>query len=170
MRSALRHSAIVSTLAAAAVLLSGCSLLGLGEIERDASGQVLESTVIDSPDLLPGDCFSYIGDGTDLATVTVIPCTDDHTSKVLAEGQLTTEQVEAAGGLQNAVSGACDEPFTTFKTALTESGLKTKQQFFVSKQTVDEVEVQAYSCVALDPKAPEAAPTDVETGEAETTD
>ena len=170
MRSALRTSAAVSTLAAAVLLLSGCSLLGLGELERGADGQVLESTVIDSPDLVTGDCFSYVGDGSDLSTVTVTPCSTDHTYVVLAEGNLTTAEVDAAGGLQNAVSGACNDTFTTFKAGLTESGLKTKQEFLVSTQTVKKVEVQAYSCVALDPKAPDAAPTDVETGEAESTD
>jgi len=171
MRSALRPALAITALAAAAVLLSGCSLLGLGELERGADGQVLESTVIDSPELLPGDCFSYVGDGSDLSTVTVTPCSTDHTYIVLAAGDLTTAQVDAAGGLQNAVSGACNDTFTTFKAGLTEGGLKTKQEFLVSTKTVDEVEVQDYSCVALDPKAdPAETPTDATTGEAGSSD
>ena len=148
MKTVLRPLIASAALVTLAGVLTGCSLFG--GLERDDAGQVLESAEIKSTELLTGDCFSYIGDGSDLSKVTITPCADDHTYIVLAAGDLTTAQVDAAGGLQNAVSGACNDTFTTFKAGLTEGGLKTKQEFLVSTKTVDEVEVQDYSCVALD--------------------
>ena len=165
MKTVLRPIAATAALVTLAGVLTGCSLFG--GLNRDDSGQVTESSEIKSTELLTGDCFSYIGDGTDLSKVTINPCSADHTFKVLAEGTLTTTQVDEAGGLQNAVSASCAEIFTTFKTGLGD-GLKTEQSFLVSNETVDGVEVTAYSCVAVDPKS-DAAVSGV-APEEETTD
>lgn len=152
MNSALRPAAALIALSAASLLLAGCSLLGLGGLERGDDGQVTASSEVRSSELLTGDCFSYLGDGSNLSRVTIAPCSADHTHTVLAQGTLSPAQIDEVGGIQNAVSAECAEPFAAFKEALAE-GLRTKQEFLVSKRTVDEVEVQAYSCVALDPKA-----------------
>ncbi|MGV8884325.1 MAG: hypothetical protein ACOH1T_01880 [Microbacteriaceae bacterium] len=151
MNHALRPAVSLVALAAASVLLAGCSLLGLGELERGDDGQVTASSEVNSSELLTGDCFSYLDDGN-LARVTIAPCVAKHTHKVLDQGTLTAEAVDTAGGLQNAVSDGCADAYGAFKEGLAE-GLKTKQEFLVSKRTVDKVEVQAYSCVALDPTA-----------------
>jgi len=166
MKTVLRPLIATAALVTLAGVLTGCSLFG--GLERDSSGQVTESSDIKSTELLTGDCFSYIGDGSDLSKVTIAPCAADHTYIVLAQGTLTVDAVNTAGGLQNAVSAACTESFTTFKEGLAE-GLKTKQEFLVSNKTVDGAEVSAYSCVAIDPKSdPTAesteAPADGEDG------
>lgn len=148
MKTVLRPLIASAALVTLAGVLTGCSLFG--GLERDDAGQVLESAEIKSTELLTGDCFSYIGDGGDLSKVTITPCADDHTYIVLAQGNLSVDDVSAAGGLQNAVSAACTETFTAFKEGLAE-GLKTKQEFLVSNKTVDGAEVSAYSCVAIDP-------------------
>jgi len=142
-----RTTTAVTMLVLSASLLAGCSLLG-GGLARDDSGQVLESADVRSSELLVGDCFSYLGD--DLATVTISPCSGEHTHIIIGQGTLEAPAIQEAGGLQNAVSAACNESFTTFKTTIAE-GAKTAQEFLVSTRTVDDVEVQAYSCVALDP-------------------
>jgi len=171
MKTVLRPIAATAALVTLAGILTGCSLFG--GITRDDTGQVTESSEIKSTELLTGDCFSYIGDGSDLSKVTINPCSAEHSFKVLAEGTLTTTQVDEAGGLQNAVSASCAEVFTTFKTSLAE-GLKTEQSFLVSSETVDDVEVTAYSCVALDPSDAAVSGLAPEEGEApaegETTD
>ena len=165
MKTVLRPIAATAALVTLAGILTGCSLFG--GITRDDTGQVTESSEIKSTELLTGDCFSYIGDGSDLSKVTINPCSAEHSFKVLAEGTLTTTQVDEAGGLQNAVSASCAEVFTTFKTSLAE-GLKTEQSFLVSSETVDDLEVTAYSCVALDPS--DAAVSGLAPEEGETTD
>ena len=152
MHSAPRTVTALIALSAASLLLAGCSLLGLGGLERGDDGQVTATSEVSSSELLAKDCFSYLGDASNLSRVTIAPCSADHTHIVLAQGTLTATQVEEVGGLQNAVSAECAEPFAAFKESLAE-GLRTKQEFLVTKRTVDEVEVQAYSCVALDPKA-----------------
>ncbi|MGV8969255.1 MAG: hypothetical protein ACOH1J_02275 [Microbacteriaceae bacterium] len=157
MSSILRPAATIIALTAIVGMLAGCSLLG--GVSRDADGRVTEATQIKSTELLADDCFSFIGDGSDLSKVTVQPCGSGHTHKVIGQGTLSSAQVGEAGGLQNAVSASCSESFTAFKASLPE-GVKTEQQFLVSSKTVDGVESQLYSCVALDPEVAVDAPVD----------
>lgn len=154
MSSILRSVTVSAALVASVALLTGCSLFG--GVSRGDDGQVTESSDIAAADLLTGDCFSYIGEGTDLSKVTVIPCADDHTFKVINQGTVLTSDAEAAGGLQNAVSAACNESYAAFKGALPE-GARTQLSFLVSATKVDEKEASAYSCVAIDPKIDPAA-------------
>ena len=157
MSSTLRPITSIAALTLIVGMLAGCSLFG--GVPRDADGRVTEATEIKSTELLADDCFSFIGDGSDLSKVTVQPCGTDHTHKVIGQGTLSTAQVDEAGGLQNAVSVACSESFAAFKASLAE-GLRTEQQFLVSSKTTDGVESQLYSCVALDPQAPVEAPAE----------
>lgn len=157
MSSTLRPAASIAALTVIVGMLAGCSLFG--GVSRDADGRVTEPAEIKSTELLISDCFSFLGDGSDLSKVTVQPCGTEHTHKVIGQGTLSTAQIDEAGGLQNAVSTACSESFAAFKESLAE-GLKTEQQFLVSSKTTDGVESQLYSCVALDPQAPEVAPTE----------
>lgn len=145
MNTAQRSFFAIAAIVASASLLAGCSLLG--GPSRDSHGQVTESTEVNATLLLVGDCFSYLDDAS---RVTIIPCTGAHTHIVVGQGTLATAQVDEAGGLQNAVSVACEESFTAFKASLAE-GLKTKQEFLVSTKEVDGEKLQAYSCVELDP-------------------
>lgn len=153
MNSVVRTSAAVAVIAIVAMSLSACALFA--GTPRDASGQVTVSTEIRSTDLLIDDCFSYLGDGTNLSQVTVIPCADAHTHRVIGQGTLSVTQLADAGGIQNAISEACNQSFADFAASLAE-GLTTEQQFLVSAITVDGVESQFYSCVALDPETPSA--------------
>jgi hypothetical protein len=157
MSTTLRPATSIAALTVIVGMLAGCSLLG--GVSRDADGRVTETAEIRSTELLASDCFSFIGEGSDLSKVTVQPCGTDHTHKVIGQGTLSAAQVDEAGGLQNAVSTACSESLVAFKASLA-VGLKTEQEFLVSSKTTDGVESQLYSCVALDPQAPAAAQTD----------
>lgn len=163
MSSILRPITASAALVATLALLTGCSLFG--GVSRGDDGQVTESSEIKAADLLTGDCFSYIGEGTDLSKVTVIPCADDHTFIVVNQGTVLATDAEAVGGLQNAVSSACNESFTAFKTALPE-GARTEQSFLVTATKVDGKDASAFSCVAIDPKVDPAAeePTEGDEG------
>ncbi|MFZ2964680.1 MAG: hypothetical protein WA006_08370 [Rhodoglobus sp.] len=142
-----RTTTAVLTLFAAIVALTSCSLFSPGP-PRDADGDVTEPTVTGTQYLFVDDCFSFT---SDVAKVEVTPCASDHTHVVIGQGTLTTAEVDAGGGLQNAVSAACAEPFAAFKEAvLAEGGTRPEQEFIVAKREVDGVEVSAYSCVATD--------------------
>lgn len=134
-----------------AVSLSGCSLLGLGGPARDADGRVTEPADIRSTALTVGDCFSFI-DGTNMAEATVVPCDQEHTYLVIEQGSLVAADIDAAGGLQNAVSAACAETFEAFKAEAAE-GTKPQQEFVVSTAEEDGVEVTRFSCVTTDAAA-----------------
>lgn len=132
----------------AALALAGCSLLSPAVLgpPRDADGRVTEPAEINSSQLLVGDCFSFV-EGTNMATV--VPCSVEHTHIVISDGDLDDAAIAEAGGLQNAVNAACDEPFAEFKAAAAE-GVKPEQQFLVSEFERDDVTLTKYSCVATD--------------------
>ena len=131
--------------AAALLLLSGCSLLGP---TRGEDGRFADTVEINSADLAEGDCFTFL-EGTNLSKSTVVPCEEAHEFKVIGEGTLDAAAIDSAGGKQNAVNAACDEPFATFKETVAE-GVKPEQQFITTTVEVDEVELTKYSCLATD--------------------
>ncbi|MDO7883336.1 hypothetical protein [Antiquaquibacter soli] len=148
MASTMRTALILILTAAS---LAGCSVLGLGGPARDADGRVTEPADIRSTALTVGDCFSFI-DGTNMAEATVVPCATTHTHIVIGQGSLTKADIDAGGGLQNAVSAACSDSFEAFVASAAE-GAKPKQEFVVSTAEEDGVEVTRYSCVATDAAA-----------------
>jgi hypothetical protein len=138
------------TMLSASLLLGGCSLLN-GGVPRDDSGAVTESATISARDLHTGDCFTFnSADGGIVAEVTVMPCGQKHDYLVLAQGTLKVSAITAAGSLQNAVSAACAETFTTFKAAST-GEVKPKQEFLVFPKTDEADSDQQYSCISTDP-------------------
>ena len=142
-----RISGTIAALAVGASILltSGCSLF---PPTRDANGNFAEPTVINSSDLLTGDCFSFV-DNTNLTKSTVVECSADHSFVVIDQGELDAATVDAAGGLQNAVNVACDEPFSEFKAAAAD-GVKPEQQFLTSEVERDGATLTKYSCLATD--------------------
>ena len=101
-----------------------------------------------STELLVGDCFSFI-EGSNMARATVVPCDAEHTYLVIGQGTLNEDDIDAAGGLQNAVSVACASPFETYLATAAE-GAKPTQEFVVSTTEEDGVQVTRYSCVTTD--------------------
>lgn len=136
--------------ATATALLTSCSLFNPGP-PRNADGEVTEPTVTASQYLAVGDCFSFVDDA-DYAKVEVTPCGLPHTHTVIGQGTLPQDDIDEAGGLQNAVSAACSDAFATFKEAAAE-GSKPEQEFIVAMREVEGEQVAAYSCVATDAAA-----------------
>jgi hypothetical protein len=131
---------------ACAIMLSGCSLLAP---IRDADGAILKETELASAELLVGDCFTFV-DGTDHSMATVVPCEDSHAYIVIGQGTLTTAAIDSSGGLQNAVSAACEGYFDTFVASAPE-GADPDQEFIVSAEEDDDgVTTTLYSCLATD--------------------
>jgi hypothetical protein len=143
-----RRTALAALTLAAASLLASCSIFVSGP-QRDEDGQVTEAVVVPTPDLLTGDCFSFLEEYPQHERVNLIPCSDEHGYIVISEGALTEASIAEAGSLQNAVSAECHEPFEVFKAGAVE-GAKPTQEFLVSEETVDGEKLTNYSCVATD--------------------
>lgn len=134
---------------AVVALLGGCSVWDALYDEgppRDADGRITETTVVPATTLRTGDCFSFLSDGT-LVEVTAIPCSEHYTYVVIGQGELTRREVEAAGSMQNAVSGACAPDFEVFKASAPD-GTKPELEFLVANLEREGESWSAYSCVA----------------------
>lgn len=151
MKRHIRSTIALAVVITATLTLSACSLLGLDGPPRGDDGRVTEATVIPSTQLLDGDCFSFV-EGSDHNKATVMPCADDHQYIVIGQGELSTAEIDKAGGLQNAVSAACKDSFEAFKAAAAE-GVRPEQEFIVSQVEKDGETLSAYSCVATDATA-----------------
>jgi hypothetical protein len=149
MSHRIRSAAVAVALVAAATVLTSCSLLGPSGPPRGDDGQVTESSVVPTTELLTGDCFSYVEEYPDHERINLVPCADEHGYIVIAQGALTDQDVADAGSLQNAVSANCSEPFEIDKAAAVE-GAKPTQEFLVTVSTVEGETLQNFSCVATD--------------------
>ncbi len=143
------RSAAALVLLAATTALTSCSLFGPSGPSRGDDGQVTEAIVVPTPELLTGDCFSFVEEYPAHERVNLVPCTEEHGYIVIAEGALTEKNIADAGGLQNAVSASCNEPFAMFQAAAVD-GTNPTQEFLVSDATVDGETLTNYSCVATD--------------------
>jgi hypothetical protein len=149
MRSGFARATFLAVLVTGS--LSGCSVFEALYDEgppRDDSGNITETKEVPATTLRVDDCFSFLDDGS-LENVTAIPCANEHTYIVIGQGELTASDVDAAGGMQNAVSAACAESFDTFKASVAE-GAKPQLQFLVANLEHDGESWSAYSCVATD--------------------
>ena len=149
MSHRIRFAAVALVLMATTTALTSCSLFGPTAPSRGDDGQVTEAIVVPTTDLLTGDCFSFVEEYPDHERINLVPCADEHAYIVIAQGSLTTKNVDDAGGQQNAVSASCSEPFTIFKAAAVE-GADPTQEFLVSEETIDGEKLVNYWCVATD--------------------
>jgi hypothetical protein len=149
MSHRIRSAVVALVLIVTTTALASCSVFGPAGPQRGDDGQVTESLVVPTTDLLTGDCFSFVEEYPNHERVNLVPCADEHGYIVLAEGALTDAFIAEAGGIQNAVSAECAEPFEVFKAAAVE-GAKPTQEFLVSEETLDGEKLTNYSCVATD--------------------
>lgn len=149
MGTRIAHAAVL--VATVTLALTGCSLFDALYDQgppRNDQGAITETKVVPATTLRVDDCFSFLEDGS-LEDVTAIPCAEEHSYIVIGQGELTAADVDAAGGMQNAVSAACAETFDTFKASAAE-GSKPELQFLVANLEHDGETWSAYSCVATD--------------------
>ena len=149
MSHRIRSATVALALIAATTVLASCSLFGPSGPPRGDDGQVTESIVVPTTELLTGDCFSFVEEYPDHERINLVPCADEHGYIVIAQGSLTDTFIADAGGTQNAVSASCSEPFATFQAAAVE-GANPTQEFLVTEATIDGEKLTNYSCVATD--------------------
>lgn len=135
---------VVATVVAAALALSGCSILAP---TRDADGNVVAALPMPSVDAWVGDCFTFI-DGSNLAYATVVPCADPHTHLVIGRGTLTQKRIDYFETLQIAVLTACKDRVEVYGS---EKGIDPEPEYIVgTKTSVEGVKTLHYSCLVKD--------------------
>lgn len=149
MQHSIRSIVVPLVAVAALATLTSCSLFGPSGPPRGDDGQVTSAVVVPTTDLLTGDCFSFVEDYPQHERVNLVPCSDEHGYIVIGQGALDESAIAEAGGVQNAVSANCSEPFGIFKAAAVE-GAKPKQEFLVTEETIDGEKLTNYSCVATE--------------------
>lgn len=116
LRSALAASALIATLS-----VTGCSLFGGGP-QRDEEGKVTEKASLGITDLQIGDCFSTSASGQAMTeettevkqSVTVVPCTQEHTDEVFAKGTLTGTTLPTGDDMSEQAMKICDDAFLEY--------------------------------------------------------
>jgi hypothetical protein len=106
----------VTTIAAAGVLLSGCSLLGqVSDIANgDGGDNTDEGTTDDVFSLVVGDCFNEETDAETISTVDIVECTVPHKWEAIASIQMTDAEYPGDDATKQQADADCNDPFTAY--------------------------------------------------------
>ncbi|WP_298455388.1 septum formation family protein [uncultured Cellulomonas sp.] len=126
--------AAVGVLASTALLVTGCSLMGGVEPERDEeTGEITEAVEADAFAIRVGDCLDYSDEapaeeGADeleeVSSVPTVPCGEAHDSEVYASHQLDGDEYPGDDAIVASADDMCFADFQPFVgTAYEESTL-----------------------------------------------
>ena len=105
----------VTTIAAAGILLSGCSLLGpVGDGVNPDPVDTATGTQDDVFKLVPGDCFNDESDAETVSTVDIVDCSVPHTWEAYASIQMTEDTYPGETETQKEADADCADPFTQY--------------------------------------------------------
>ncbi len=148
-----RVVAAAATALLAVTMLSGCGMIQLllhqtfpeqfGPFRGD-DGQVSADTDASVKYLQLDDCFDF-PDEPDESRVTLKPCTEDHTFRVIATGTIGIEQQQTLG-LQLAITQECQKPFDDWSATMPAD--KRKDYKSLVRDADDGTLVEVYTCIA----------------------
>lgn len=105
----------VTTLAAAGLLLSGCSLLGqVTDITNGNDDNTDTGTEDDVFALVVGDCFNDETDAETVSTVDIVECDVPHQWEAFESIQMTETEYPGDDATQQQADTACNDPFTEY--------------------------------------------------------
>jgi hypothetical protein len=147
-----RRATVVAATCATALLLSGCSLLGPGEPERDESGAVTESADADPFALRVGDCIDAVDWNTaEFASLPVVPCAEEHESEIYGSLIMDDGDFPGQAAVEETAIQYCDAEFTSFVgLAWAESQLEWAY-LGPSQETWEQVDDREILCLVIDP-------------------
>ena len=106
----------VTTIAAAGILLSGCSLLG--QVTDIANGDGGDNTDAGTTDdvfsLVVGDCFNEETDAETISSVDIVECTVPHKWEAIASIQMTDAEYPGDDATKTQADTECNDPFTAY--------------------------------------------------------
>jgi len=111
---------------------------------RGSDGQVADDTEASARYLEVEDCFDF-PDQSDESRVTLKPCDEDHTFRVIGTGTIDIRQQQTLG-LQAAITQACEGPFDDW--AATMPADQRKDYKFLVRDPDDGSQAKLYTCIA----------------------
>ncbi|WP_225755536.1 septum formation family protein [Actinotalea sp. Marseille-Q4924] len=151
----MRISRCLPAFAGAALLLSGCSLLGPADAVRDGeSGEITEAADADAFSVRVGDCLTLLGSeaegAAEVDSLPTVPCTEPHDSEVYLAEQITDAEYpgeEAAGVMADEL---CYGAFEGFVGMAYEESALDFTTLFPTQQSWDDMEDREILCIVVD--------------------
>jgi hypothetical protein len=140
----------VTTLAAAGLLLSGCSLLGQVTGGGGGTGDNPdEGTQDDVFSLVVGDCFNEETDADTISTVDIVECDVPHTWEAFASIQMTETEYPGDEPTQQQADTACNQPFIDYVGLDYEASIYDYSFYYPTQETWDDPVLQDREILCL---------------------
>ncbi|CAN5497041.1 hypothetical protein BH09ACT4_BH09ACT4_08140 [soil metagenome] len=141
----------VTTLAAAGLMLSGCSLLGqVSNLAGGGSGSDTNSgTQDDVFSLVPGSCFNESTDAETISTVDIVECTVPHKWEAYASIQMTEDAYPGDSATQKEADAACADPFTAYVGLDYDASVYDYSFYYPTQETWDDPTLQDREILCL---------------------
>ena len=148
-----RRALSITALAAAGVLLSGCSLLGqVGNITTgggtggDDTGEGTEDDVFS---LVPGDCFNEETDAETISTVDIVECSVPHKWEAFESIQMTDAEYPGDDATQQQADAACNDPFVAYVGLTYDASIYDYSFYYPTQETWDDPVLQDREILCL---------------------
>jgi len=130
----------VTTIAAAGVLLSGCSLLGqVSDIANGDGGDNTDAgTTDDVFSLVVGDCFNEDTSADTISTVDIVECSVPHKWEAFESIQMTDATYPGDEATQQQADQACNDPFTAYVGLGYDESIYDYSFYFPTQETWDD--------------------------------
>ena len=141
----------VTTIAAAGILLSGCSLLG--QVTDIANGDGGDNTDAGTTDdvfsLVVGDCFNEETDADTISSVDIVECTVPHKWEAIASIQMTDAEYPGDDATQQQADTACNQPFIDYVGLDYDASIYDYSFYYPTQETWDDPTLQDREILCL---------------------
>jgi hypothetical protein len=141
----------VTTIAAAGLLLSGCSLLG--QVQNITGGGGGDDTNTGTEDdvfsLVPGDCFNEETDAETVSTVDIVECSVPHSWEAIASIKMTEDAYPGDDATKQEADTQCNDPFTAYVGLGYEDSIYDYSFYYPTQDTWDDPVLQDREILCL---------------------
>jgi len=148
-----RAAAAAALTAATLLALQGCALLGPEDAERDADGVIVEEQDADVFSIRIGDCLAPTGEESELESVPVVPCSQEHESEVYAEVIVPDGEFPGNAAIEEAADAGCMEHFEDFVGIPYADSELMYSYFSPTEQSWEELDDRQVLCLVYGPEA-----------------
>ena len=140
----------VTSIAAAGLVLSGCSLLGqVTDITGGDDDNTDTGTEDDVFSLVVGDCFNEETDAETISTVDIVECTVPHKWEAFASIQMTEAEYPGDEATQQEADTACNQPFVDYVGLDYDASIYDYSFYYPTQETWDDPTLQDREILCL---------------------
>lgn len=139
----------VTALAAAGLMLSGCSLLGQVTGGVTGNDDPSEGTEDDVFSLVPGDCFNEETDAETISTVDIVECEVPHRWEAFESIQMTQSEYPGDDATQQEADASCNDPFTQYVGLTYDESIYDYSFYYPTQETWDDPTLQDREILCL---------------------